>query len=225
VRPGAGEDFLLSMLWRSPPEGAGFEKTRGAKGGGIKHPSKALRIFVSGIRDLDSPQLLDTGQVIGANIEYFARMGCKVFVHDVNAERISEIERGRTPEKIVRGTRWSGLPYSDEQFDAVLAWDLLDYFPREEVPSVIAELFRVLKKEALLIALFSSERANRVEPAQRYRIIDMDVLEHDPIAKGTNAKLFVSRLRNREILDAFVPHRVLHFIMLKNNMREIVVRK
>jgi hypothetical protein len=38
-------------------------------------------------------------------------------------------------------------------------------------------------------------------------------------------KLLATRLRNREILDAFVPHRVLHFIMLANNMREIVVRK
>jgi hypothetical protein len=203
------------MLWA--PRGPEAER--------LVHPSKALRIFVSDIRDRTSPQLLDAGQVIGSNIEYFARMGCKVFVHDVLADRIADLQLGRPPKRFVRGTRWGGLPYSDEQFDGLLAWDLLDYFAREEVPSVIAELFRVLKKNALLFGLFCREGAQRADPSQRYRIVDTGMLEHDPIAKGDTAKFFVTRLRNREILDAFVPHRVLHFIMLKNSMREIVVRK
>jgi hypothetical protein len=213
------------MLWRKTPPVEGASAPRGAEVGRLVHPSKALRIFVSDIRDRTSPQLLDAGQVIGSNIEYFARMGCKVFVHDVLADRVADLQLGKPPKQFVRGTRWGGLPYSDEQFDGLLAWDLLDYFGREEVPSVISELFRVLKKNALLFGLFCRERAQRADPSQRYRIVDTGMLEHDPISKGNTAKFFVTRLRNREILDAFVPHRVLHFIMLKNSMREIVVRK
>lgn len=213
------------MLWRKTPPVEGASAPRGVEPGRLVHPSKALRIFVSDIRDRTKPQLLDAGQVIGNNIEYFARMGCRVFVHDVLADRVSDLQLGRPAKRFVRGTRWGGLPYADEQFDGLLSWDLLDYFARDEVPSVIAELFRVLKKNALLFSLFCREQARRPEPSQRYRIVDTGMLKHEPVTKGDTAKLFVTRLRNREILDAFVPHRVLHFIMLKNNMREIVVRK
>ncbi len=213
------------MLWRKTEPTAGFAEPRGGERGGLVHPSKALRIFVSEIRDRTSPQLLDTGQVIGTNIEYFARMGCKVFVHDVSAERRADLDAAERPVRLVPGTRWSGLPYEDGQFDGLLVWDLLDYFRAEEVPPVIGELFRVLKKDALLFALFCSERAERPEPSQRYRIVDSGMLEHEPADKANALKVFVTRLKNRDILDAFVPHRVLHFIMLKNRMREIVVRK
>ena len=213
------------MLWPkterapvlTPPRRAGKET--------LAHPSKALRIFVSEIRDRPSPQLLDVGPVIGANIEFFARMGCKVFVRDLVAERIADIEKGKLSERLVPGTRWGGLPYPDEQFDGVLAWDLFDFFAREEVPSVIGEIFRVLKTDGLLLGLFCRERSEMPEPCQRYRIVDAGILEHEPIDRASGSKLLATRMRNREILDAFVPHRVLHFIMLANNMREIVVRK
>jgi SAM-dependent methyltransferase len=217
--------FSFFMLWRKTPQSAGFAEPRGGERGGLVHPSKALRIFVSEIRDRSSPQLLDTGQVIGTNIEYFARMGCKVFVHDVIAERRSDLDVPDRRSRIVPGTYWTGLPYEDGQFDGILAWDMLDYFRSEEVPAVLAELFRVLKKEGLLFALFCSERADRPEASERYRIVDSGMLDHEPVEKGGAAKIFVTRLKNRDILDAFVPHRVLHFIMLKNRMREIVVRK
>ncbi|MFQ5458923.1 MAG: class I SAM-dependent methyltransferase [Myxococcota bacterium] len=213
------------MLWQKAPRAAEFSELRGGEKGGIVHPSKALRIFISDIRDRTTPQILDTGQVIGANIEYFAGMGCKVFVHDVVAELCSDLDKPEPPARLVPGTRWGGLPYEDEQFDGVLMWDLLDFFHGEEVPAVIAELFRVLKKEGYLFGLFCSERSDRIEEAQRYRIVDTGMLEHVSAGKTHGEKLFVTRLRNRAILDAFVPHRVLHFIMLKNRMREIVVRK
>jgi len=212
------------MLWHKSQSAPVLTPRRGAKDT-LAHPSKALRIFVSEIRDRRSPQLLDVGQVIGTNIEFFARMGCKVFVRDLVAERIADLERGALPERLVPGTRWGGLPYPDEQFDGVLAWDLLDFFTRDEVPSVIGEIFRVLKKDALLLGLFCRERSEAPEPCQRYRIVDVGVLEHEPIDREPGVKLLATRMRNREILDAFVPHRVLHFIMLANNMREIVVRK
>ena len=213
------------MLWQKTQSAPLLTPPRRAAKETLAHPSKALRIFVSEIRDRPSPQLLDVGQVIGANIEFFARMGCKVFVRDLVAERIAEIEKGRLAERLVPGTRWGGLPYLDAQFDGVLAWDLFDFFARDEVPSVIGEIFRVLKKDALLLGLFCRERAEWPEPCQRYRIVDAGVLEHEPIGREPGVKLLATRLRNREILDAFVPHRVLHFIMLANNMREIVVRK
>ncbi len=213
------------MPWHKTPNANRLAESYRSERGVLVHPSKALRIFVSEIRDQKSPQLLDIGPVIGSNIEFFARMGCKVFVRDLLAERVAETQAGRLPERLIPGTRWGGLPYPDEQFNGVLAWDLLDFFSREEVPSVIGEIFRVLKKEALLLGLFGKERSNLPEPCQRYRIVDAGTIEHEPLGKGTQTKLLASRLRNREILDAFVPHRVLHFIMLNNNMREIVVRK
>ena len=213
------------MLWRKTPRAAGLSEPHSGERGGIVHPSKALRIFISEIRDRPSPHLLDTGQVIGTNIEYFAGMGCKVFVHDVIAERCSDLDKPEPANRLVPGTRWTGLPFEDEQFDGVLAWDLLDFFHRGEVPAVISEIFRVLKKEGLQFGLFCSERADRVEESQRYRIADTGMLEHEPLGKTSSEKLFVTRLKNRDILDAYVPHRVLHFIMLKNRMREIVVRK
>jgi SAM-dependent methyltransferase len=213
------------MPWYKTPSASTLAELHRPAGGSLAHPSKALRIFVSEIRDRKSPQLLDIGPVIGSNIEFFARMGCKVFVRDLVAERVAEAQGGKLPERIVPGTRWGGLPYPDEHFDGVLAWDLLDFFSREEVPSVIGEIFRVLKKEALLLGLFCKERPDFLEPCQRYRIMDAGTIEHEPLGKGAPTKILTSRLRNREILDAFVPHRVLHFIMLNNNMREIVVRK
>ncbi len=42
------------MLWRKTPRAAGLSEPHGGERGGVVHPSKALRIFISEIREVGS---------------------------------------------------------------------------------------------------------------------------------------------------------------------------
>ena len=50
--------------------------------------------FLKRLRAIDRPSLLDLGPLTGANIEFFARLGCRVQVEDL----LSSIEEGQTGE-------------------------------------------------------------------------------------------------------------------------------
>src|SRR5258708_32054439 len=94
-------------LFRRRDEGSGSQ-TEGPPGSSL--PSHILTKFVKRLQAMSKPDLLDLGRVSGANIEFFARAGCRVRVEDLlNPEADpsgtdGDEEPGREPTAITEGT-------------------------------------------------------------------------------------------------------------------------
>jgi hypothetical protein len=67
---------------------------------------------------------------------------------------------------------------ADTRFDAVLAWDLLNYLERDEVAALARQLEHYCRPGALLFALISILKTIPDEP-QRFRILDKETLAYE----------------------------------------------
>ena len=69
------------------------------------------------------------------------------------------------------------LDYPDEQFDGVLAWDLLEYMEPALLSAAIDRLSRILKPKGYLLAFFHSDERMETVPCYSFRIEDMRTLQ------------------------------------------------
>jgi SAM-dependent methyltransferase len=263
--------------------------------------------FLKRLRAREHPYILDLGPLSGANIEFFARMGCKVQVEDLHAciepppasvdpavaddapdagrapapdtdaaqaptTRPAEQtalpvthEAGPAPGMRPQGGRPSrhivlpprtfrsspaattsaaasqaprrpGMPggtiarsplptvfsYPDETFDAVVAWDLFDYYDPESARRAAAESRRVLKPGGYLLGYFHAGRAQSPDGPRRYRILDeARVASDDPTGRPLQRHLY----QNRDIEKMFTGMKIVELFFLKNSLREILMEK
>jgi len=283
--------------------------------------SHILVKFLKRLRAMQRPNLLDLGRLSGANIEFFARVGCRVQVEDLLGpgdpeqaesapaeapsaprEGVTEIEptgstgrpddaeaagpkaAGRAPiaagqrppaapapegaplllrpgtrpsRRIVlpprvfranparpgadggaRGPRISGggralpdplrcglptsFPFPDESFDAVVAWDIYNYYDPDSARVVAAETRRILKPGGLVLSYFHARRLDVKESPGRYRILDEKRVACDPLS---GRLLWRHVYQNRDIEKMFTGLRIVELYFLKTSMREILMEK
>jgi SAM-dependent methyltransferase len=172
--------------------------------------SSSLKDFLWHLNGLGRGNLLDLGPVWQSTVTFFIERGFKVSTEDVlmGWKQLSqeEAERQRSlPADAERPTRAelanvfleTSLQFAPGSFDAVLAWDVLDYL-EDDVMRPVAERLRSLVREGgVILAMFHSKRP---EQFQRYRILDEKTLEMVPSSSiFPMARVF----QNREISDLF----------------------
>ena len=172
--------------------------------------SNSLKDFLWHLSGLGRGNLLDLGPVWQSTVSFFIERGFKVSTEDVLAglKQISQedAERQRSlpadAEKISRAELAktfldTSLQYAPGSFDAVLAWDVLDYL-EDDAMKLVAERLRSLVREGgVILAMFHSKRPQQF---QRYRILDEKTLEMVPSSSiFPMARVF----QNREISDLF----------------------
>mgnify|MGYP001557861015 CR=1 FL=1 len=174
--------------------------------------SNGLKDFVRHLEDLTHGSLLDLGPVWQTTVSFFIERGFKLYTDDLlsswkdflraDEERFRALALGDQTVEFsppARAERFlsSAFQYSDHTFDAVLAWDLLDYLDPAMVSRVVARLTDLLRPGGAILALFHSRRP---ETFYRYRVLDQQNFEMVP-----SPPLFtVERvLQNREILNLF----------------------
>jgi SAM-dependent methyltransferase len=116
-------------------------------------------------------------------------------------------------------TRFS---YDDEAFDAVVAWDVFNYYDPLSVRDVAAEARRVLKPGGLLFCYFHARRLEGADSPRRYRILDD---QHVACDEGPGVALARHVYQNREIEKMFAGLTIIELYFLKNSMREILMEK
>lgn len=101
--------------------------------------------------DLKGKSILIVGCGFGEDALRLAQLGAKVFAFDLSPESI-EIAKERAQRDSLdidfRVAPAEKLPYGDEQFDVILAHDVLHHC---DVKPTVAELCRVLKPSGLLV--------------------------------------------------------------------------
>ncbi|PYS95556.1 MAG: hypothetical protein DMF50_08290 [Acidobacteria bacterium] len=133
---------------------------------------------------------------------------------------------GAVPPGGARSAWRCGLPttfaYPGETFDAVVAWDIFNYYDPESVHAVAAETRRVLKPGGLVLCYFHARRPHDPDVPPRYRILDEKRVACDA---GQGPLLQRQVYQNRDIEKMFVGLRIVELYFLKNSVRELLMEK
>ncbi len=273
-------------------------KSRGAGG---ERQSRALNShilskFLKRLRADGRPHILDLGPLSGANIQFFAELGCKVQVEDLlsvaeiaapqpaapkprpartgstggtassrpaqpvatsirqppsrpgarpsrhivlpprtfpaheisrDGNRVTSSRLGTPPGRIRADGKWHcRMPihfnFPETSFDAIIAWDIFNYYDPESVSVIAAEVRRVLKPGGLVLAYFDTARTEEAAAPWRYKIVDD---KHIQCAPMTGRLMPRQVHQNRDIEKMFTGLRIVELYLLKNSMREVLMEK
>ena len=114
------------------------------------------------------------------------------------------------------------LSFADETFDAILGWDVFNYYPQEPARLIAADVRRMLKPGGALLCYFDAKTIEDPVAARRYRIIDEKKIASDDLP---GQLMFRTVYQNRDIEKMFAGLRIAELYFLKNSMREILLEK
>ena len=191
--------------------------------------SNGLKDFLWLISDVENGRLLDLGQVSQATLNFFIERGFRVTTDDMlrswkefrgaveekqrNAPP-SDFNEPLSPEEIAQHFLQNSLQYSDDQFNAVLVWDIFDRLDAELLARVANRLYDIVHPGGAVLALFHSKIPDR---SYRYRIVDNQTIEIVPIGPaGAHMRIF----QNREILNLFSRFRSAKTFVGRDQLRE-----
>jgi SAM-dependent methyltransferase len=142
------------------------------------------------------------------------------------AGRSSEEDRPRSRQPAPMATKNALLPtrfaYPDETFDALVAWDIFNYFDPGAMTLLAAEARRILKPGGLLLGYFHARRPEGPETPRRYRILDEGRVACDG-QPGPPLRRHV--YQNRDIEKMFMGLSIVELYFLKNATRELLMEK
>ena len=183
-------------------------------------PSKALPKFLSALTQSDSPVLVDFGPVIGSNVAFFGeRLGCKLFIEDLSAD-IDRHLRTRTMDALapLLGNRFR---HADQSVDGLLCWDYFDFLDKAAAQALARQIVRMVRPGGAVMGFFCTSSVPRAR-FTKYEIVDESRLRHRASAGPEYAK---TALQNRDIIRMFDGLHVSDSFLLKNNIREMLLRR
>ena len=114
------------------------------------------------------------------------------------------------------------IPYADESFDAIVAWDIFNYYDAASIRGIAGEVHRVLRPGGLLLAYFHARSPQGLDVPRRFRILDDRRVACDP---GPGDPLRRHLYQNRDIEKHFAGLAIVELYFLKNSMREMLLEK
>lgn len=197
----------------APPDGPG-------RGDDLVVPSKALPKFLSALTQSDAPVLLDFGPVIGTNVAFFGeRLGCKLFIEDLSSD-LDRHARAQTMEALA-GVFDSRFRHADQSVDGVLCWDYFDFLDKASAQALSRQIVRMLRPGGAVLGFFCTSSVPR-SGFTKYEIVDETSLRHRPHPGAGGRK---HAFQNRDIIKMFDGLLVSDSFLLKNNTREILLRR
>ena len=181
--------------------------------------SKAFPKFVATLAPRESPVLLDFGPVIGANVAFCGeQLGCKLFIEDL----LADIDRHlRTGVPDLAASFEKRFSHPDASIDGILCWDLFDFLDKAASQALARQIVRLLRPGGVVMGFFCTSAVERAS-FTKYEIVDEKNLRHRH-HPGVGGKR--QSLQNRDIIRMFEGLVVAESFLLKNNTREILLRK
>jgi cyclopropane fatty-acyl-phospholipid synthase-like methyltransferase len=196
--------------------------------------SNGLKELLWNLDGLGHGTLLDLGPAWQTTLSFFIERGFRVSSEDIlrewrdflGEEEVRLHGAGVVSETVDmtptgRAVRFleSNLQYPRASFDAVLAWDLLDYLEPSLVKQTVANLTELLRPGGVVFALFHSKKP---EGFQRYRIADSNSLQIISASVLCPAQKIY---QNREIQDLFNRFRTTKSFVSRDQLRETLFIK
>jgi methyltransferase family protein len=183
-------------------------------------PSKALSKFISLLAQRTSPLVLDLGPVVGNNVQFFGdRLGCKMVIEDLTAD-IDRHTRAGTMNALAASldTRFR---HAEASVDGIVCWDCFDFLDKVSAPALAHQIVRMLKPGGVVIAFFCTSTVETSGYA-KYDIVDAATVRQRAHPGIGGARL---ALPNRDIIRMFDGLTVADSFLLKNNTREMLLRR
>jgi hypothetical protein len=172
--------------------------------------SSSLKDFLWHLGGMGRGKLLDLGPVWQSTVSFFVERGFKVSTEDLlggwkqfsmeDAERRRSLpEDAERPTKSELASRFldASLQYAPGTFDAVLAWDVLDYMEDDIMKRTAERLSSLVCDGGVVLSMFHSARPGQFH---RYRVLDERTVEMVPSPSVFPiARVF----QNREIAELF----------------------
>ena len=187
--------------------------------------SRGLEQFFASFRDQTGLSILDLGGARQENVNFITNLGHKFYSEDFlrifQATFGENIADQANPGRIDFFLR-EGLEYPDEQFDGVLAWDVLEYMEQPLLLATAERLWRVLKPKGYLLALFQSADCKQTVPSYEFRIQDLRTLQ---VAQHGERAGSLQVFNNRSLEKLFHKFESVKFFLTRDHLREVIVRK
>lgn len=187
--------------------------------------SRGLEQFFGSFRGQTGLSLLDLGGACQENVNFITSLGHKFYSEDflrIFQETFGEDPADQSnPGRIDYFLRQS-LEYPDEQFDGVLAWDVLEYMEPALLSATADQLFRVLKPRGYLLAFFRSDAHETTAPRYTFRIQDLRTLQ---ISHHGERPVSKQLFNNRSLEKLFQKFESVKFFLTKDRLREVIVRR
>ena len=182
-------------------------------------PSKAFHKFAASLTGRDAPVVLDFGPVTGPNVAFCGeRLGCKLFIEDLTSD-LSRHLAAETMDALPDAVQLR-LRQGAGSVDGILCWDFFDFLRKPAAQRVAHHLVQMLRPGGAMIGYFAISDVER-SSFMKYEIVDDQSLRHRPHAGAGKRHAHP----NREIIRMFEGLVVAESFLLKNNSREILLRK
>jgi len=191
--------------------------------------SNGLKDFLWHLGDLKRGRLLDLGSVSQSTVTFFTERGFRVYTEDVlrawkeflgeEEKRLRSAPLGSDAGEIgpaALAERFMGacLRYPEENFHAILAWDLFDYLDPQLLPRMAQRLYELTCPGGVVLAAFHTAK-----PASfhRYRVLGPQTIELLPATPPWSP---LRVFQNREILNLFGRFRSSKTFVGRDQLRE-----
>lgn len=169
-------------------------------------PMKEFKNFISRLKK--GSLVLDLGCGPGLDSEMFSKEGFKVIGVDFS-ENMIESAKTRVESAEFKVMNVKKLDFEDEFFDAVWANAILLHIFKKDIPLVLNEIFRVLKKGGVLFVSVKEGDGEILKPDARYGGVEKfwSFFQEDEIKnelKKAGFKILVSYINTRQSLDAAI---------------------
>ncbi len=185
------------------------------------HRSPGLAAICHEMRERGEVSLLDLGASSTENVQFFSGFTSNVTVvglfqacsgQGANSQRSNAF---RFDENAIEA-----LPKGKEQFDIVIAWDLLHYFDSQELVEFNRGLRRLCRPEALIYLLASNNAPIAKQPLH-FRIEGEDSLFYTLPDGGASG---ASKLVTRDVEQRMEGFKPLRLFQLRNGFQEFIFR-
>lgn len=183
---------------------------------------RSLRPLGIGLED-EKLRILDLGPTSPINISFLTELGLHVFSEDVlrsaRDPQYKAVQEDGSERINVERFFQENLNYPQGRFDAILAWDVLDYMPEILVVPMVERISYVLRPHGALLAFFHTKDAGSDLPQHSYRLVQPDVVELDPRQGFSLQRVF----QNRHIENMFRDFASRKFFLGRDNLREVIL--
>ena len=182
------------------------------------YKSLGLSTLLRFLRDDRKHTILDLGPALGANVEFWARHPCRLYIEDFYRDFTARAAEENEEEP--KGANLADLmPFNDEtSFDIVLTWDLFNYLNLAQLESLVRHVSHFCKPGAALFALISSQPDIPDQPTV-FRILDTERMAYETRTQTTRP---CPRHQPRELAKAMGLFQVSSSFLLRNGIQEYV---
>jgi hypothetical protein len=188
--------------------------------------SHGLEQTLQALPERDGLSILDLGEVNQANVAFVTSLGHRLYSEDF-LHSLDKVFGAGDPEvsqaDVAKAREFleETLQFPPDHFDAVLAWDSLEYLSRPLLAATMERLLRLLRPQGVMLAFFHSEAHARVVLHYGFHIVDSHSLQLTPRSQRPLLQVF----NNRAIEKLFEPCRSVKFFLTRESLREVIVKR